>query len=198
MLRASARGLQLITSNLIFRIRKCAFMTRNIALKAMSFANKISLRVKSDEACAWSDMVWGKKLWRLWLSDIAWGKKRWRLFRHFKWSSGFSSWVNLILKAYRTRCFRIIRHSVVGAMPNSWERRGIDWFGSFWIDALTAAIISSLQSILRLFSTGTSNSVNLVSNLSTIARTAYRGGRLLRSKIRVSALKVATTDWEFR
>ena len=29
-----------------------AFMTRNIALRAMSLANKISLKVKSDEACA--------------------------------------------------------------------------------------------------------------------------------------------------
>ena len=85
-------------------------------------------------------------------------------FRRFKWSSGFSSWVNLILKARRPRSFHIIRHSVVWAMPNSWERRGIDWFGSFWMDALTAAIISSLRAIRRLFGTGTSNSVNLVSN----------------------------------
>ena len=110
-------------------------------------------------------------------------------FRRFKWSSGFSSWVNLILKAFRSRSFRIIRYSVVWAMPNSWERRGIDWFGSFWIDALTAAIISSLRAIRRFFSTGTTNSVNLVSNLSTIARTACRVGRLLRPKIGVSALK---------
>ena len=51
---------------------------------------------------------------------------------------------------------------------------------------------------LRLFGTETSNSVNLISNLSTIALTAYRVGRLLRPKIGVSALKVATTDSEFR
>ena len=30
-------------------------------------------------------------------------------FRRFKWSSGFSSWVNLILNACRPRSFRIIR-----------------------------------------------------------------------------------------
>ena len=74
MLRASSRGLQLITCKLIFFTRDCAFMTRNIALKAMSHANKISLRVKSEEACAWSDMVWGKKRWvllSLWKKGIS-------------------------------------------------------------------------------------------------------------------------------
>ena len=66
-------------------------------------------------------------------------------------------------------------------MPNSWEWRGIDWFGSFWVDALTAAIISSLWAIWRLFGTRTSNSVNLVSNLSIIRRRAgYRASNMPR------------------
>ena len=62
----------------------------------------------------------------------------------------------------------------------------------------TAAIISSLRAIRRLYGTGTYNNVNLISNLSTIARTACRVRRLLRPKIGVNALIVATTDSEFR
>ena len=89
-----------------------------------------------------------KKIFR-WNSSFSSSFARAQLekFRRFKWSSDFSSWVNLILKACRPKSFGIIRHSAVWAMLNSWERRGIDWLGSFWIDALTAAIISSLRAI---------------------------------------------------
>ena len=57
-------------------------------------------------------------------------------------------------------------------------------------DTYLAAIISSLRAIRRRFGTETSNSVNLVSNLSTVAHTACRVKRLLRPKIGESALKV--------
>ena len=96
------------------------------------------------------------KRWQFRVGWCLWGRLKWLACWHrpLTWYGPikFSSWGNLILKACRPRSFRIIRHSVVWAMSHSWERCEIDWFGSFWIDALTAVIISSLRAIRRRFS----------------------------------------------
>ena len=122
--------------------------------------------------------LWGRlKLLACWHRPVTWyGPRK----RNPMALDRMNEAANLILKACRPRSFRIIHHSVVWTMPNSWKRREIDWFGSFWINALTVAIITSLGAIRRLFGTGTSNSVNLVSKLSTIARTD--GGTIMTAE----------------
>jgi len=59
-----------------------------------------------------------------------------------------NNFIKTILYECRPRSFLKIRHNEVEEMLNSWERHGIDWFGSSSTERYTAAIFFCLFVLL--------------------------------------------------